>query len=621
MNQSQRNIRIECQQLAQLIVVFLVMLVCSQSVQAQFNSSQQNYPKWSAFTDVVVLEKGADGRPRVDVEFEGSVYRLISFHGISTEKIFDFTDKTIKRNAEHRISEDLPQIIRLMGYPIDKDTTIEIEDGQGEVRHVEVKMTGENRKAIFKKRMERGQKGLPRLIPKSRPPVNLDAEQMENDLKAFQTQLEKQFAYLHANDVDLEKAVNQIRAKHPDGIALSQLSDELRKVMALFIDGHSRVRGPKKRTANNLPFLIEPIGDRYVAFHADRTRLFNKEYPFITKIDGVEIEKLGSKFDSTIQQVSSQNLTRQRLRELRDIGRARQLAGLPDSPTLNLEFANEANETKTETAPLGKRDPAYGTWPRVPKTGASQILTQHNLGYLRLDRMNNEAVEEIKNWMPKFKSTDGLIVDVRDNAGGIRLPMIELAGYLMTAEDDPRIGNVCKYRLYKEFKSDHLSKRRYVYRKESKQFDKRDRKSITDFMEKFQPQWTPPKDDFSDWHFCVFSKKKNDARFDYQKPVVILMNQKCFSATDIFVGAFKGWPNVTLVGQPSGGGSARTMEFELPVSRIAINCASMASFQPDGKLYDGNGVQPDLLVQPKPGYFIDAGEDNFLIKAIELLTK
>jgi C-terminal processing protease CtpA/Prc len=119
----------------------------------------------------------------------------------------------------------------------------------------------------------------------------------------------------------------------------------------------------------------------------------------------------------------------------------------------------------------------------------------------------------------------------------------------------------------------------------------------------------------------VFSKRDDDSRFDYQQPVVILMDEGCFSATDIFLGAFKNWPNVTLMGQPSGGGSARTQTFRLPNSGISVRCASMASFQPDGKLYDTNGIQPDVLVSRSPEYFLAQGEDVILKKAISFLKE
>ena len=39
----------------------------------------------------------------------------------------------------------------------------------------------------------------------------------------------------------------------------------------------------------------------------------------------------------------------------------------------------------------------------------------------------------------------------------------------------------------------------------------------------------------------------------------------------------------------------------------------MASFRPDGKLYDGHGVQPDVPVEMKPEDFL--GGDSLLLAA------
>ena len=36
----------------------------------------------------------------------------------------------------------------------------------------------------------------------------------------------------------------------------------------------------------------------------------------------------------------------------------------------------------------------------------------------------------------------------------------------------------------------------------------------------------------------------------------------------------------------------------------------MASFRPDGRLYDGRGVEVDVEVEPEPEYFIAGGDDE-----------
>jgi C-terminal processing protease CtpA/Prc len=100
--------------------------------------------------------------------------------------------------------------------------------------------------------------------------------------------------------------------------------------------------------------------------------------------------------------------------------------------------------------------------------------------------------------------------------------------------------------------------------------------------------------------------------------VVMLMNSGNFSACDIFLGAFKGWKNVTLMGRPSGGGSGCAQEYRLSNSGIRIYLSRMASFQPSGELYDGNGVQPDIVVEPLGTDFIGQ-TDTALDKAIQYI--
>ena len=92
-----------------------------------------------------------------------------------------------------------------------------------------------------------------------------------------------------------------------------------------------------------------------------------------------------------------------------------------------------------------------------------------------------------------------------------------------------------------------------------------------------------------------------------------------FSAADIFLAAFKGRQNVTLMGTPSGGGSGGYQSYRLHHSEIQVRLSSMVSFQPGGALYDGNGVQPDVLIEPLPTDFIGK-TDSTLDAACRKLT-
>ena len=62
--------------------------------------------------------------------------------------------------------------------------------------------------------------------------------------------------------------------------------------------------------------------------------------------------------------------------------------------------------------------------------------------------MDDVAVAEIIEMMPRFRNTKGLVVDVRDNGGGSREPLRWLFSYLASDNDPPRVVNCARYRLY-----------------------------------------------------------------------------------------------------------------------------------------------------------------------------
>jgi C-terminal processing protease CtpA/Prc len=107
--------------------------------------------------------------------------------------------------------------------------------------------------------------------------------------------------------------------------------------------------------------------------------------------------------------------------------------------------------------------------------------------------------------------------------------------------------------------------------------------------------------------------------FHFQKPVMVLCNASSFSATDGFLSAFASLPQVTLLGQPSGGGSGTTRRFTLGKTGTEVALSSMASFRANGKTFDGNGVEVDVAMLPTLEDFISYKSDSVLQRAIELI--
>jgi hypothetical protein len=289
--------------------------------------------------------------------------------------------------------------------------------------------------------------------------------------------------------------------------------------------------------------------------------------------------------------------------------------GLPEEDTVRVEVASrDGGDRRGISLPVSAGGPTYGLWP----TGGSRLL-DGNVGYLRIPSMDSNAVAEVALWMPNFRQTRGLIVDVRGNGGGSRDALRALFPYVMAADAPPHVVNAAKYRLHPDHPNDHLGGSRYLYRESWDGWSPAERRAIADFRAGFTPEWEPPADEFSEWHYLVMSREMNPDAFVYGRPVIVLLDEQSFSATDIFVSAFKGYPNVTLMGSPSGGGSARRVGASLPVSQLSIGLASMASFQISGRLHDGNGTQPDVVVPPAPEYFLSGGEDNVLQAALARL--
>jgi len=442
-----------------------------------------------------------------------------------------------------------------------------------------------------------------------------DSKRANSLIDQFKTELEERFAYLTINKADYKTAINNIRKKTENGISRDRLGIEMQKIIALFIDGHARIEG-YRLPGGYLPFLIESSGNRFVVFKADRKNFVDDDFPFITRIDGIPIDEWIRMSLPFISKGSPQYIKRHALRMMRNLNFLREENRLETKLELEIELASEDNsKNRSIILKIADRSPVYGKWPETQ----TKVLNG-NIGYLRILAMHEEFDEHIKEWMPKFKDTDALIIDVRDNGGGSRVALRLIFPYLFNKADLPHVVNASAYRLYKDFGTDHLDAR-YSYRENSDKWTQKEKNAILKFKKTFKPEIKLPESGFSDLHYMVMSKNTTSAAYYYSKPVVMLMNQKCFSATDIFLSAFKGWHNVTLIGIPSGGGSARSIRTSLRESGLVVRLASMISYQKDGKLYDTNGVMPDIIVEPEPEYFLHNGHDNILEYALKFLKK
>lgn len=201
------------------------------------------------------------------------------------------------------------------------------------------------------------------------------------------------------------------------------------------------------------------------------------------------------------------------------------------------------------------------------KIAYGSILQEKNIGYFRIPSFNvtiaDDLLEEAYN---SVSTTKGLIIDVRGNTGGDPSLAIKIASFLI---DQP---------LY-------IGK------------------------EKFKTG--PGSNDFSESHINVQPTTKSTKYLN--KPIVVLTDRACFSATTSFCYAVDPLPNVTFMGQRTGGGSGSLTDGYL-ANGWYWSLSTSEFIDLKGRHLD-NGFEPDISVT----FNKNSSKDEVLEKAIEYI--
>lgn len=104
----------------------------------------------------------------------------------------------------------------------------------------------------------------------------------------------------------------------------------------------------------------------------------------------------------------------------------------------------------------------------------------------------------------------------------------------------------------------------------------------------------------------------------FTKPVVLLTNRGCYSATTDFVRKMRVLPQVTVMGDTTGGGGGLPFSGELP-NGWTYRFSTTQSFDHEGKNIE-HGIAPDTLVYLKPEDEAQ-NKDTMIEAAIKLLNR
>jgi Peptidase family S41 len=443
--------------------------------------------------------------------------------------------------------------------------------------------------------------------------------------------VEREHAYAHLRGLDLRvEAAREIeRLGDQPGLRDGLLAAQ--RFVARLGDGHARVGGWRDAVpegAGRLSCLLGEAEGGVVATKRDRTGFVDGDHPFVESIDGRPIEDWISAASAYVAAGSRQLVRRRSIELIWYVPLIRQDLRLPSSPAVEVGLRSaDGRSRRAISLPLSKDRAAEDVWPRRE----SGVLPS-GFGYLRIEEMSLESGaggSGVRQRLEPLMNTPGLIIDGRGNGGGSRDVVSFLLPRLMNP-GEARVVTVAAKRIPSVVNPSHPDgylQDRAMYPVAWKGWSDAQREAILRTAAGWSPEWTPPggwAGRFSDWHYFVVSAGDDTgphATPRYKGPVVVLMDDACFSATDILLGGLKGMDRVTLVGLPSSGGSANAEDYRLGALGLgtSVRLATMASFKPDGSLYDGRGVEPDVIAPRRATDLIDRTDSQ--LDAAEALLR
>lgn len=571
----------------------------------------QNGPAVSPF-DMV---RFAGQEPQVQVG--DTWYRLLKIQGVERETLLAAARRRYgPRRWAKRFCEDLPDCLGLVqARPQGAFVSLELQDlktGKVVVKP-RIEMTGAKRQAIWKAEPRPGKAQVKRLpiaaldaaarLPFASPRAREGLQQLispahlREDLQQLHWLLQNVHSYAGLRKFPYARALGVLQREHDAGMGLLDLHLNLRMLVARLGDGHARVRGIYPRLPSGyLPFYVRAHRQGVLVGDPGTGRLLDPAHPLLVALDGRPVKDWLA-VAGRIEAVGSAAMERRRAtRNLAFAAWIRHELGMRPDPSITLTLSDGAGKQVEVKAPLAPR-------PQTIPEPVRQVTQRDGLTYLRIPGMDSgkDFVAFLHQAMQKAKDSPGLVIDVRGNGGGSRVALQTLLPYFMPDDAAPFVANIACYRLPPGQDRDEpegFLQNRALYPLTSERWDAADQQAIRAALRRFKPRWMPPAALVSAPHFMLVGPRRDAGQYYFDKRVALLIDGGCFSATDIFAGAFKDHGKVRLFGQPTSGGSGRSESYTLEHSGLQVRLSTMVSYRPSGQLYDGVGVAPHEEVWP-----------------------
>ena len=198
------------------------------------------------------------------------------------------------------------------------------------------------------------------------------------------------------------------------------------------------------------------------------------------------------------------------------------------------------------------------------------VKTPEKIGYIAIHQWNDDSIpRQVDVILEEMRDTRGLVIDVRLNGGGSEPLARDVAGRFL--------GTNFVYAFSR-------------YRNGPKHEDLGERNSRT-----VEPR--------GPWR--------------YNRPVVLLIGQKCMSSNESFIAMMSGDDQVTTMGDHTCGSSGNPKMLRLH-GGLTVSVPRWIDYLPDGTPLDERGFVPQIVFQPKPDSF-KGDHDDLLLAALNRL--
>ncbi len=305
-------------------------------------------------------------------------------------------------------------------------------------------------------------------------------------------------------------------------------------------------------TADEYADLMEESSGEYVGIGAVVTQGENKAVSIVRPIPGSPAEEIGLMAEDIVVQVGDVEVTDQDLQSIVDMIRGEEGTKIYIKiyrPSTNEYMEFDVTRRKVENV-----------------TVYSEVL-EDNIGYIQVqqfyDNTDEEFIAAVKDM--QSKNVKGIIVDVRDNPGGLLASVVNMCDFIM--EEGPILTT--------------KDKNGRIIQK----YDSTDKESL-------------------------------------DMPMVVLVNGNSASASEIFAGALKDTGKAELVGTTTYGKGI--VQSVMPLSDgTAIKLTVAKYFTPAGHDIHKAGIEPDYIVElpdnMESAVNVNREDDTQLDKAIDII--